>query len=75
VRDKVSHAHIYRARVSRDDFHRELIGEILGGMLSGSSDSFVSAFVDIAEQAGPQHLARLEALVNERRKKRKGPGP
>jgi predicted transcriptional regulator len=74
-RDKVSHAHVYCARVSREEFHHGLIGEILVGMKSGQSDSFVSAFVDIAEQAGPEHLARLEALVNERRKKRNGRGP
>lgn len=74
-RDKVSHAHIYRARVSREEFHRDLIGEIVGGMMAGQTESFVSAFVDIAEQAGPEHLARLEALVNERRKKQKGKAP
>jgi predicted transcriptional regulator len=70
VRDKVSHAHVYRARVTREAFHRGLLDEIVGEMMSDQGDAMVSAFVDLAEQAGPAHLARLEALVAERRRKR-----
>src|SRR5262245_59884051 len=69
-RDKVSHAHVYRARVSREDFHRGLIGELVGGLMEGQADAVVSAFVDLAERAGPEHLARLEQLVAERRRAR-----
>ncbi|MSP26402.1 MAG: BlaI/MecI/CopY family transcriptional regulator [Myxococcales bacterium] len=68
ARDKVSHAHVYRARVRRDDFHRDLVGELVGDLMRGHADAVVSAFVDIAERAGPKQLARLEALVAERRK-------
>lgn len=68
-RDKVSHAHIYRAHVSREDFHRSLLGELVGGLMDGQADAVVSAFVDLTERAGPEHLARLEALVAERRRK------
>lgn len=69
-RDKVSHAHVYRARVSREDFHRGLLGELVGDLMHRHADSLVSAFVDLTERAGPEHLARLEALVSERRRKR-----
>jgi hypothetical protein len=48
-----------------------LIGELVGDMLHGHADAMVSAFVDLAERAGPKHLARLEALVAERRRKTK----
>ncbi len=68
-RDKVSHAHVYRARVSREDFHRGLLGDLVGELMHGQADAVVSAFVDLTERAGPQHLARLEALVAERRRK------
>ncbi len=74
ARDKVSHAHIYSARVSREEFHRGLIDELVGDLMHGQADAVVSAFVDLTERAGPQHLARLEALVAERRKKH-GRGP
>ncbi len=67
-RDKVSHAHVYRARVSREDFHRGLLGELVGDLMRGQAEAVVSAFVDLTERAGPQHLARLEALVSERRR-------
>jgi predicted transcriptional regulator len=68
-RDKVSHAHVYRARVSREEFHRDLVAELVGGLMSGHADALVSAFVDVAERAGPDTLERLGALVAERRKK------
>ena len=67
-RDKVSHAHIYKPKVSRDEFQRGALGEIIGALMGGQADAMVSAFVDLTERAGPQHLARLEALVAERRK-------
>jgi predicted transcriptional regulator len=68
-RDKVSHAHVYRARISREAFHRGLVGELVGNLMHGQADAVVSAFVDLAERAGPEHLAKLEALVAERRRK------
>ena len=69
-RDKVSHAHVYRPRVTREEFHRGLVDELVTGLLPGQAEAVVSAFVDVAEKAGPEHLARLEALVAERRRKR-----
>jgi predicted transcriptional regulator len=69
ARDKVSHAHVYRARVSREEFHRALLSELVGDMMHGHADAVVSSFVDLAERAGPEHLARLESLVAERRKR------
>ncbi len=71
-RDKVSHAHVYRARVTREEFHRGLIGELVGGLLDQHADSVVSAFVDLAERAGPETLDRLEAMIVERRRERTG---
>ncbi len=64
VREKVSHAHLYRPASTREGYHRTLIGALAGG----DPDSLVAAFVDMAERAGPEHLARLEALVAARRK-------
>ncbi len=70
-RDKVSHAHVYRARVTREEFHRSLLGELVGALMHGQAEVVVSAFVDLAERAGPEHLARLESLVAERLRENK----
>jgi predicted transcriptional regulator len=75
ARDKVSHAHVYRAQVSREEFHRELLGELVGGMMNGQAEAVVAAFVDLTERAGPEHLERLEALVAERRRRARGGEP
>ena len=66
-RDKVSHAHVYHPRRTRSDFHRGLLDGIVGALLGNQADSLVSAFVDLTERAGPEHLKRLETLVAERR--------
>ncbi len=72
TRDKVSHSHVYRARISREEFHRILIGDLVSGLLEKHTDSVVSAFVDVAERAGPETLDRLEAMIADRRRERAG---
>ena len=66
-RDKVSHAHVYRPRVSREEFQRGLLDQLVTELMGGEASAMVSAFVDLTERAGPEHLARLEAMVAERR--------
>ena len=67
-RVKVSHAHVYRMRVTREKFHSDLIGELFGELTDDVAAMAVAAFVDLAERAGPEHLERLESLVAERRR-------
>lgn len=69
-RDKVSHAHVYRATLSRADFHRELLDQLVGELMVQGGASVVAAFVDLTERAGPEHLDRLEALLAARRRER-----
>lgn len=69
-RVKVSHAHVYRPRLNRVEYHQGLLGELVGGMMRQQGDALVSAFLDLTERAGPEHLDRLEAMVAERRRKR-----
>jgi predicted transcriptional regulator len=67
-RDKVSHAHVYRPRLPREEFHRAALEGLVADLMGGEASSLVAAFVDLTERAGPEHLARLEALVAERRR-------
>lgn len=74
-RDKVSHAHVYRPCLTREEFRRGALGALVGELMRGEADAMVSAFVDLTERAGPEHLARLEALVAERRRTREKERP
>lgn len=67
-RDKVSHAHVYRPSMAREAFQRSALEDLIDTLMRGKADGLVSAFVDLTERAGPEHLARLEALVAERRR-------
>lgn len=65
-RDKVSHAHVYRAITSREDFQRNALEGLVGELMGGEADAMVAAFVELTERAGVEHLERLEALVAKR---------
>ncbi|HYO93794.1 MAG TPA: BlaI/MecI/CopY family transcriptional regulator [Polyangiaceae bacterium] len=67
-RDKVSHAHIYRPSIAREEFHRGALNDVVEELMGGKAEAMVSAFVDLTERAGPEHLVRLEKLVTERRR-------
>jgi len=69
-RDKVSHAHVYRPCVTRDEFRCNALGELVGELMRGEANAMLSAFVELTERAGPEHLERLERLVMERKNSR-----
>jgi predicted transcriptional regulator len=65
-REKVSHAYVYRAAVTRSDLQRHLIGEITAQFSGETGASFLAAFVDLAEGQGEATLRRLEQMVADR---------
>jgi len=67
-RAKVSHAFVYSPALSRESFHREAVGDVVAALLHGEADAMVAAFVGVAERAGDDTLAQLEALIADRRK-------
>jgi predicted transcriptional regulator len=67
-RTKVSHAFVYEPALSREDFHREAVDEVVQALLHGEADAMVAAFTDVAERAGDDTLAQLEHLIAERRR-------
>ncbi|MGH7787626.1 MAG: BlaI/MecI/CopY family transcriptional regulator [Candidatus Binatia bacterium] len=66
VRQKVSHAHVYAPRISREEFQRHVLAEIATGLSRSETAGMLAAFVDLAERAGEETLERLERLVAER---------
>lgn len=71
-RDKVSHAHVYRAKVTRGELSREVLGDVVERLMGSEASSMVAAFVDLVDWAGEEHLDELARLVAERRRERDG---
>lgn len=65
-REKVSHAFVYEASVSRAELQRRLIAAIASQFEEGSGSGVLAAFVDLAEERGEEALRRLERMVSER---------
>lgn len=65
-RQKVSHAYLYAPAMTREDLHRLALRQVVERLMDGEPGAMVSAFVDLTERAGAEHLERLEALVEAR---------
>ena len=73
-RDKVSHAYVYEAVHSREGYGAQLAREVVAAAVgSAAPASLLAAFVDLAERAGDDTLARMEQLIAARRAAPKGP--
>lgn len=66
VRVRVSHAHVYAPRLTREVFYGDVLHGVVQQVMAGRADAAVAAFVDFAEQAGVEQLTRLERLVAKR---------
>lgn len=71
-REKVSHAYVYAPTVGQEEFRTTMVEDALEPVLDGHADSMLAAFVDLAERAGEDTLARLEKLIAQRRRENGG---
>lgn len=71
-RDKVSHAHLYFPSITRSEFHRQVLREVVETVMDGEADAMLAAFVGVTESVGSEQLEQLEELVAERLKTRQG---
>ena len=62
-REKISHAYVYRAVVTRAELQRSLIGAIASQFGEGSDTGFLAAFVDLAQAQGEDTLRELEQMI------------
>jgi predicted transcriptional regulator len=67
AREKVSHAYVYSARVTREELARAAVAAALERVASGETETMLAAFVDLAARAGDDTLDRLEAMIAARR--------
>lgn len=70
TRQKISHAYVYHAIVSRDELMGRMIKDVVKTISKENTDGMLAAFVDIAAHTDESHLDRLEQLINEYRLKR-----
>ena len=71
-RQKVSHAYVYSARVTREGFGAQVVREVVDRFLGGKPAPMLAAFVDFAARVGDDELARLEQLITAQRQRRNG---
>ena len=68
ARDKQGTAFVYRAAMSRDDYHHAVVEEAVGGLLARETGSVLAAFVDTAARLDEDNLRRLEQLIADHRR-------
>ncbi|HCG79528.1 MAG TPA: TrmB family transcriptional regulator [Oceanospirillales bacterium] len=70
-RSKQGHAFAYRTRVDREDLIAQLIRNITSDLVSHDSQSLMAAFVSLSADLGDDELDRLEAMIQNHRRKSK----
>lgn len=68
AREKAGIAFVYRPAMSRDEYHRRIVAAAVTGLIAQSGAPVLAAFVDAAAQVDEENLARLERLIEERRR-------
>ncbi len=64
VRDVKQRAHVYRARISKDETQRELVGDLLDRAFGGSAQKLVMQAL-AAKPASDEELAEIRKLLDE----------
>lgn len=69
-REKISHAFVYTAALSRAQLLNQLVESAVRRVGGDASELVLSAFVDLAARADAEQLQRIEALIAQRRAER-----
>jgi predicted transcriptional regulator len=68
AREKDGNAFVYRPALSRDEYHRGIVGAVVRGLVRKSAAPVLAAFVDAVASVDEQNLRRLERLIAERKR-------
>jgi predicted transcriptional regulator len=67
-REKVSHAYVYEPALTREAYGARLAREVVASVVGAEAPATVlAAFVDLADRAGEESLARMERLIAAKR--------
>lgn len=61
-------AFVYRARLSREDFERQVATDVIAGFLDGDAHPIVACIVDAVSEHDADLLDELDRLVRDKRK-------
>jgi predicted transcriptional regulator len=67
AREKVSHAYVYSARLSRQEAQARILQDVVTRVVGSRPDAVLAAFIDLAARAGEETLDELQRLIAERR--------
>lgn len=70
ARDKDGLAYVYRAAIDRGEYQRRVVEAAVAPLLEQGAGPVLAAFVDVAAGASRQHLAELERLIADRRRRK-----
>lgn len=71
-REKVSHAFVYAAAMTREELGTAIVEEALRHVIGRDPGPMLSAFVDLTARAGDDSLERLERMIQARRARSRG---
>lgn len=67
TREKISHAYLYRAELSRGQMISRVVGDVLKSFSPDSSDKYLMAFLDYAAEGDESTLDELEKMIKRKR--------
>jgi predicted transcriptional regulator len=70
-RERDGRRYVYRSRMTRDQFLREMTREVLESLSDVGREGATAYLVERVSEAGVEELARLEALIKARRRELK----
>ena len=65
-------AFVYSARLSREEFDRQLATDVIGGLLEGGAEPIVACIVDAVSDHDAELLDELDRLIQQKRRNRTG---
>ena len=64
ARDERQRAHVYQARIPREDTERQLVGDLLDRAFAGSASNLVMRALS-SKRTSPEELAKIRKLLDE----------
>jgi predicted transcriptional regulator len=71
-RARDGNAYVYSAAMTEEGYHQALVEATIGGLMQKSAGPVLTAFVDTAADLDEENLERLEELIAQKRRSKRG---